>query len=444
MNRMEEFEALGRELDEAPAELAYTVARAKARARGHRRARAWGVPLGSLAGVLAAFVLLVNTVPTFALACSGIPVLGSLASAVDWSGSLRRAVENDYVQPIGQSQTKNGITMTTQYVIVDQQQVNLFVTVENTDKTKPYTLLRYDIDVGGREFSVVTSGQQDQNGQLRRYIIDFNDKNQVPGHMTITFRACPVESLAAMDEAQRGTSDAPAWETFTFDIAFDPAFTASGRVCEIGRYVELDGQRIYVEALEIYPTHARLKLRDSEDNDLCLQGLEFYLVDEAGNRYESEGGIGGYSDAQTGFAFDRRVESPWFARTKHLTLCITGASWLDTQARDVTVDLVSKTAQGLPEGVTLTGVSRGEDGIALSFEAPMRGLSACSLFGWSYVDPDGREYRSTRGDVRTRDDLDLMQPTVYLAKDYAYDTVTLRLDRTLWHSYDAPIEVPIR
>ena len=159
MNRMEEFEALGRELDEAPAELAYTVARAKARARGHRRARAWGVPLGSLAGVLAAFVLLVNTVPTFALDCSGIPVLGSLASAVDWSGSLRRAVENDYVQPIGQRQPKSGITMTTQYVIVDQQQVNLFVTVENTDKTKPYTLLRYDIDVGGREFSVVTSGQ---------------------------------------------------------------------------------------------------------------------------------------------------------------------------------------------------------------------------------------------------------------------------------------------
>ena len=444
MNRMEEFEALGRELDETPAELEYTVTRARARAKSSRRARRWGVPLGSLAGVLAAFVLLVNAVPTFALACSGIPVLGSLASAVDWSGSLRRAVENDYVQPIGQSQTKNGITMTAEYVIVDQQQVNLFVSVENVDKTKPYTLLRYDIAAGGREFSVVTSGQQEENGQLRRYIIDFNDKNQVPDHMTITFRAYSVESLTAVAEAVRPAGSEPTGTEFTFDIAFDPAFTASGTVCEVGRYVELDGQRIYVEALEIYPTHARLKLRDGEGNDLCLQGLEFYLVDEAGNRYESEGGIGGYSDAQTGFAFDRRVESPWFARTKHLTLCITGASWLDADARDVTVDLVRKTARGLPEGVTLTGVSRGEDAIALSFEAPMRGLAACSLFGWSYFDPAGREYASTRGDVRTRSDLDIMQPTVYLAADYAYDTVVLRLSRTLWHSYDAPIEVPIR
>ena len=112
MNRMEEFEALDRELDNTPAELEYTVTRARARAKSSRRARRWGLPLGSLAGVFAAFVLLVNTVPTFALACSGIPVLGDLAAAVDWSGSLSRAVENDYVQVIGQSQTRNGITMT--------------------------------------------------------------------------------------------------------------------------------------------------------------------------------------------------------------------------------------------------------------------------------------------------------------------------------------------
>ena len=37
-------------------------------------------------------------------------------------------MENEYVQPIGQSQTVNGITASIQYLIVDQKQVNIFFT----------------------------------------------------------------------------------------------------------------------------------------------------------------------------------------------------------------------------------------------------------------------------------------------------------------------------
>jgi hypothetical protein len=443
MNRMEEFNALDRELDNTPAELEYTVTRARARAKGRRRARRWGLPLGSLAGVFAAFVLLVNAVPTFALACSGIPVLGDLAAAVDWSGSLSRAVENDYVQIIGQSRTKNGITMTAEYVIVDQQQVNLFVSVKNEDKTKPCTVLSCDISVDGREFTAVAEGQQEENGGLRRYIIDFSDKNQVPDHMTVTFGAYPYESLSAADEAGRPADSGRAEAEFTFTISFDPSYTASGKVCGIGRWLELDGQRIYVEALEIYPTHARLKLGDSEDNTMRLQDLNFYLEDDDGNRYEMESGIGGYSDPVTGFAFDRRVASPWFSKAKHLTVCITGVSWLDPEKRDVTVDLVDGTASGLPDGTKLTGVYREEDGIRLAFEAPLRGLPACNLFDWTYFDPTGQEYDCTGGGVSTRDDEDIMTSYVFLKQDYAYDTVTLRLSRTLWYSLETPTEITV-
>lgn len=443
MDRMEEYAELSRALENTPAELEYTVNRAKARAKRQKHRR-WSLPLGSLAGVCAAFILLVNAVPTFALACAGIPVLGDLAAAVDWSGSMRRAVENDYVQVIGQSQTKNGITMTAEYVIVDQQQVNLFVSVKNEDESRPYTVLNYDIDAGGRNFAVVTFGQQDKNGELRRYIIDFNDKNEVPDWLSITFRAYPFESLTALSEAGRPADTDPAGTSFTFEIDFDPAYTASGTVCEVGRWLELDGQRIYVEALEIYPTHARLKLRDGEGNELCLQDLDFYLEDEDGTRYDGEGGIGGYGDPVTGFAFDRRVESPWFAKSEHLTMYITGVSWLDADARDVTVDLRNKTAEGLPEGVELLDVSRGASGIGLEFQAPMRGLAACDLFGMSYFGPEGTEYSCSSVSVFTRDDLDIMEQVMYLAADYAYDTVTLRLNRTQWHSFETPVEVALR
>ena len=149
MDRNEEYKALLRELDQTPPELEYTVTRAKARAKRSRARRWFGVPAGTLAGAFVAFVLLVNTVPTFALACSRIPVLGELAAAVDWSGSLSRAVEHDYVQTIGQSQTKDGVTVTAEYAIVDRRRVELFFTTENEDEAYPYTVMHASLPENG-------------------------------------------------------------------------------------------------------------------------------------------------------------------------------------------------------------------------------------------------------------------------------------------------------
>ena len=199
-----------------------------------------------------------------------------------------------------------------------------------------------------------------------------------------------------------------------------------------------------MEALEIYPTHARLKLKDSGDNSMWLEDLDFYLEDEEGNRYEAEGGLAGYSDPVTGFAFDRRVASPWFAGTERLTLYVTGVSWLDPDRQEVTVDLVGKTAVGLPEGAALTGVNRGKEGVELRFEEPMREFGGVNLFRGCYFDPTGKEYSCTRSEVSTNDELDVMEPVVYLEPNYAYDTVTLRLNRTLWHRLDTPLAVEIK
>lgn len=61
--------------------------------------------------------------------------------------------------------------------------------------------------------------------------------------MTVTFGVRPVESLSAMDEVMASAPGGPAEETFAFDITFDPAYTASGVVYQVDRWLELDGQR---------------------------------------------------------------------------------------------------------------------------------------------------------------------------------------------------------
>ena len=134
MSRNEEYAALLAELEQTPAELETTVDRAlrRERAAGKKR-RAFGISAAGLAACFGAFILLVNLSMPFARACGNIPVLRELAKAVSWSPSLSAAVENEYVQPIGQSQTVNGITATIEYVIVDQKQLNIFFTLNADD-----------------------------------------------------------------------------------------------------------------------------------------------------------------------------------------------------------------------------------------------------------------------------------------------------------------------
>ena len=131
MNRNPEYEALLAELENTPEELKTVVQKTLSRDyHSQKKRRIFGIPAVSLAACFAGFVLLVNLFPPFARACGSVPVLRELAKAVAWSPSLSAAVEHDYVQPVGQSQTVNGITATIQYIIVDRKQVNIFFTLE--------------------------------------------------------------------------------------------------------------------------------------------------------------------------------------------------------------------------------------------------------------------------------------------------------------------------
>ena len=118
-------------------------------------------------------MLLVNLSVPFARACGNVPVLRELARAVAWSPSLSAAVENDYVQPIGQSQTVNGITATVEYVIVDQKQVNIFFTL----KGEGYETLSADLpEFTPRQHCAGMGADPSQPpGTLLRFSLDYQD-----------------------------------------------------------------------------------------------------------------------------------------------------------------------------------------------------------------------------------------------------------------------------
>ena len=108
MNRNQEYLALMEELEKNVPDLKGSVKKARNRRFRHRFIFR---PAAVLAVSFLLFVAAVNFSPAVAYACSLVPGLRELAAAVSFSRSLSDAVDNDYVQEVNLTQTRNDITV---------------------------------------------------------------------------------------------------------------------------------------------------------------------------------------------------------------------------------------------------------------------------------------------------------------------------------------------
>ena len=450
MTRNEEYQQLLKQLDKTPAALEYTLQRAQAREKACRRKwRLLGVPTGSLAVCFTVFVLLVNLFPPFAYACGGVPVLRELAKAVAWSPSLSAAVENQYVQPIGMSQTKNGITATVEYVIVDQKQVNIFFTLEGE-----YDFLSADrLTLSPvQQCSILGADFRQPPGTLLRFTLDYGEGN-VPDGFTMTFpvfgeQMVKQDASAPLERSYEEDLLSPAEEPeqeilaeFTFDLRFDPAYTDQGERISVQKDFELDGQILTVTEAEVYPTHVRVHVIGAEENTAWLKGLGFYLEDEQGNRFETiSNGIVASGDTDTPANVSFRLESTYFSRSEHLTLYITGAEWLDKEHERVEINLKDQTAPWLPEGVTLQEAQEYPDGWALQFAVEKGNRK--QPFSMTFYDEGGQSYEmgSQGFSVSEGKDSVLYVPL----PDYHEDRVWLEAHYSRFTQETVPVSISIK
>lgn len=450
MTRNEEYRQLLEQLDKTPPALEYTLQRAQTREKACRRKRRLlGVPAGSLAVCFTVFVLLVNLFPTFAYACGGVPVLRELAKAVAWSPSLSAAVENQYVQPIGVSQTENGITATVEYVIVDQKQVNIFFTLEGE-----YEYLSAEMPTFSpvQRCSVLGADFRQPPGTLLRFTLDYGDGN-VPDGFTMTF---PVFGEQTVEEDAPAPLERPYEEEllspvkepereilaeFTFDLHFDPMYTDLGEQIPVQKDFVLDGQTLTVTEAEVYPTHVRIRVKGAEENSAWLKGLEFYLEDEQGNRFETiSSGIVASGDQNTPANVSFRLESTYFSESEHLTLYITGAEWLDKAHERVEIDLKNQVAPWLPEGVALVKTKEYPDGWTLQFTVE-EGFQK-QPFSMTFYDENGQSYEmgSQGFSVSDGEDSGLHIPL----PDYHEDRVWLEATYSRFTQEAEPVAIPIK
>lgn len=382
MTRMEEYAALHAELVQEPKGLETSVERAlKRRTACRKKARTWIASGASIAVCFAVFVLLVNLSVPFARACGGVPVLRELARAVAWSPSLSAAVENEYVQPIDQTRTADGVTANVEYVIVDRRQVSIFYTLT----AQPDRPLDADAKISGAQgaeldgFSLSSGSYGTPNGQLRQVDVSFVDRD-VPPALDLTlniyenrWQEAEEQAAAPQDEDPFSTSERPKYlASLTFTLTFDPYFTEQGETAAVNRTFQLDGQTLTLKTAEIYPTHLRLDFGYAPENTAWLTGLEFYVEDERGNRFEPvTNGISASGEEASPSMVTFWMDTTYFSDSKELTLYITRSRWLDKEREEIRLDLASGAHDPLPDGAELAGISRSGSGWLVTFRERM-------------------------------------------------------------------------
>lgn len=461
-NRTEEYWALVGELSRPPEALEGSVERARKRAKRAAPLRRLAAPAASLAAAAAAFVLLVNCFPTFALACSGVPIVRELAAAVAFSPSLSAAVAHDYVQYIGQSQTVDGVTVSLEYAIVDPVQAVFFYTVDGGRfYTSPSLTDENGQPIGGYAVSS-SSGWEDAPDGFENMTLSFaRGESTLPDRFTMDmyFQPRPEGNQASEPAAP----SAPALEDepdeldpredpntlrFTFDIALDPARMNNGKTIAVGQWLELDGQHILVDKLELYPTRTVLRLGEDPANTAWLRSLKFWFEDGKGRVYDdADGSLSATGEEDSRSYLTYYFQSFFYDLPKGLTLGIEKAEWLDKDAGRVTLDLNTGACDGLPEGVTVHEITRAGTNVSVEFRAPLSRKGFGQTFMWDYWDPEGGEHQFNQlssGNVWDDDDHEEIgvYEKLYL-RSYPWDTVELELSYTSVSVYDEPVRVPL-
>lgn len=448
MDRNQEYKDLLSELDNASVALEDIVPKSSARARKTQKIRrAVYMPASSIAAIFVVFVLLVNMSTSFAMAMDKIPVLRDLKKYVSLSPSLTSAVDNDYVQEIGLEETKNGVTMRIESVIVDKKQLNIFYSLKSDKHKRLQTTIRLLSPAGDDLSYSQSSGIEDDapNGALRQIVIELIDDN-MPESITIDFDVCEVGDAVVitkeeydakflsedqatlnilitegipidgeMDEIENVeaavltdgrvipiTGDEQIYSprskvsTFTFTLDLNADYTKKSKTITLNKEIELDDQKLIVSTVEIYPTHSRVNFKDIETNTVWLQALTFYFINEKEDRFNPiRNGLTSTGTGDSPMLDSHRLESPFFYESSSLTMFITDIIWREKFDEKIKIDLIKGVAENLPDDVKLEKVIKNGTSYELIFHIKGReGRNIDNLnniFEVSYIDDAGIE-----------------------------------------------------
>lgn len=366
MNRNDEFNDFMKELDAGVPEIGDSI---KKGSRRKARKQFLYQPLMGMAAVFLMFVLSVNLCAPVAKAFSNVPLLKELTKAVAFSKSLKAALENDYVQDVYLTQTKDGVTIEITSMIVDKQELTVFYRLisEQYDGLAAYWIVDGD---NGIPYNTLPENKEQLKEEMRYETFIF-DKDGMPEKMRLamvvwnvgTYLEDVQRGLVSESNEMVGLEDAYQITDFEIELELDLAQIPDVMTYKINQDIELDGQKYTVTNIEIYPTYMNMNMVADEKNTATLVYLHFYVENENGEIFGDNRGRG-----ERNGKFVACAESPYFYDGDIEKVVITGAEWMEKGKEKTYVNLTTGEVRNLPENIEMKEIRLDEGNYDLMFE----------------------------------------------------------------------------
>lgn len=450
MNRNDEFTELMKELDGGVPEVGESIKRGS---RRKARKQFLYQPLMGLTAVFMLFVLSVNLCAPVAMAFSKVPLLKDLTKAVAISRSVKEAIENNYVQEIELSQTKDGVTAEIVSAVVDNGKLSVFYRFES-DKYKDLTANCTVYDESGKnelgftEYEMTdwnTPNEEIRCVNTEHLMVNVTEKiglesmpEKVKFHMVVWDREAYGKEYTAKVAAggarvYNQSEGAEKYHVAEFDFLLELTVenVPEAVTYEVNQALEIEGNKYTVTDVEVYPTYMRIAVKVDPENTLLLESIDFYVETEKGERFYNSQGSPSMEmrlEENTPYIYYFDAESPYYSEAESLKMVVTGAAWTNPEKNRAWINLVTGETSNLPENITLKKIYERNGITYLKFdqqcvyrttmqdEDGIPSVSVLSLppFLRTYYDGDGNEHQlGVYGFVEKDADMELPGELVY-------------------------------
>ncbi|WP_033541377.1 DUF4179 domain-containing protein [Planococcus sp. CAU13] len=248
--------------------------REKLKTRANRKRTLWSLAAAAL--IILTLVTSIRVSPAFANAVASIPGMERFVNLIQYDKGLEAVFENDYYQPIGESQTVGNATLTIDGVILDESGMNIFYTIESAVDMDDIIINPLDLE----------NQQQIPPGGISWHQSDFEEGSPRIFKDVLSYKfleSIKFESLdftLPMEFILNG-------ESFNFSIPFTvPENVEPSITYDVQEQVEVEGQKFTVEEVIIHPLRVGIRVSFDPDNTKkILQFEDIRLEDEKGETW---------------------------------------------------------------------------------------------------------------------------------------------------------------
>ncbi len=335
---------------------------------GKKKKRSWiWIATSVAAAFVLAFVGVVNAFPGVAVAMNDVVGLKELVQLVTVDPGMKACLENEYAQYIGEEQLMDdGHYSKVYYVVADKTHISIFYKTDVPYKGAEYHHFANAFCADGCAIAAIWSVNSYETDiedlyELRITFLDELKENMLPEsiQMVIDFGKTWEEGY----EAEEGGFIQEPEATATYEIRLDNVFFVEPFVYDIQEEIELDGQKLLFENIEVYPTMTRLYYREDSNNTYELMDIDVVLIDDKGNVYEKIEESDMYIEDETGTITGTATSfhSSYFEEDVSLQIEIRGVSWDFGVSPEQDVSYEKKSVGGLPEEIELLGMEMDDD-----------------------------------------------------------------------------------